>query len=347
MAARAWVLCAVRHGPIPSRRRTVVQQGPPPPRSGRVPPGGPRRDWSDGDYADDEEYPPWAVPGTVPRRADHDERERRRLQGRPGTTTGEAGNGRQARRRAPDGDAPSGGRGRSARGRAAAGARRGRRTAYIWGGAFVAVLLIVAAVGYEYLHRPRPQPAPESLVTTFQPGEFKTVANACSAVTAATLNQYLPGSRRVVTPRSLYGSAQSLCDWTLDAKPRYRVLQVTVRSYAPSGLASGNGSATAAAKDAYQQASLEKTHPGKATHLPKAAMSQVPGLGNGAFAALQVPSASGDPANLLTVVVRDHNVLITVVAQGPAKARRGYTPAPPAQLQASAVAAVRDILAQM
>src|SRR5262249_57394479 len=124
MAARAW---ARRHAwPDPLRRRTVVQQGPPPPRSGRVPPGRPRRDWSDRDYADDEEYPPWAVPGTVPRRADHDERERRRLRGRPGGTDGEAGGGRQARRRAPDGDAPSGGRGRSARGRAAAGARRGR-----------------------------------------------------------------------------------------------------------------------------------------------------------------------------------------------------------------------------
>jgi hypothetical protein len=209
------------------------------------------------------------------------------------------------------------------------------------------VLLIVAGVGYEYMHRPSPKPPPPALVTTFQPGEFKTVPNSCSAVTAATLSQYLPGKLRIVTPRSLYGSAQSLCDWTLDVKPMYRVLEVTVRSYAPSGLASGNGSATAAAKDAYQQASLQKTHPARATHLPKAAMSQIPGLGNGAFAALQVPSASGDPANLLTVVVRDHNVLITVVAQGPAKARRGYTPAPPAQLQASAVAAARDILAQL
>ena len=162
----------------------MVQQGPPPPRPGGVSPGRPRRDWSDGDYADDEEYPPWAVPGMVPRRADHDERERRR----PGTA-GEAGAGRQARRRAPDGDAPPGRRGRGARGRAASGARRGRRTAYIWGGALVAVLLIAAGVGYEYLHRPRPQPPPESLVTTFQPGEFKTVPNACSAVTAATLDQ--------------------------------------------------------------------------------------------------------------------------------------------------------------
>ena len=332
----------------------MVQQGPPPPQPGRVPPGRTRRDWSDDDYSDDgEEYPPWAVPGTVPRRADHDERERRRPRDRPGDTAWEADTEHQARRRAPDGEAPpdgkapSAGHGRSAHGRPAASARRGRRTAYIWGGAFVAVLLIVAGVGYAYLHRPRPQPAPESLVTTFQPGEFKTVPNACSAVTAATLNQYLPGSRRVVTPRSLYGSAQSLCDWTLDAKPLYRVLEVTVRAYAPSGLASGTGSATFAAKDAYQQASLAKTHPPRATHLPKATVFKLPGLGSSAFVALQVPSAGGDKSNLLTVVVRDRNVLITVVSQGPARARGGYQPVSSPALQAAAVTAARDVLARM
>jgi hypothetical protein len=218
---------------------------------------------------------------------------------------------------------------------------------YIWGGAFVAVLLIVAGVGYEYLHRPRPQPAPDSLVTTFQPGEFKTVPNACSAVTAATLNQYLPGRRRVVTPKSLYGSAQSLCDWTLDAKPLYRVLAVTVRAYAPSRLASGNGSATFAAQDAYQQASLAKTHPPRATHLPKATLFKLPGLGSSALVALQVPSAGGDKTNLLTVLVRDRNVLITVVSQGPARARGGYQPLSSPALQAAAVAAARDVLARI
>jgi hypothetical protein len=218
---------------------------------------------------------------------------------------------------------------------------------YIWGGALVAVLLIVGGVGYELLHRPSPPPAPANLVTTFQRGEFKTAPNACTTVTAATLNQYLPGNRHTVAPQSLDGSAQSLCSWSLDAKPRYRVLQVTVQAYAPSGLASGNGSATFAAKDAYQQASLLKTHPPKATHLPKATLAQVPGLGSSAFAALQVAPAGGNPTNLLTVVVRDHNVLITVVAQGPAKTRRGYSAAPPLELQAAAEAAARDIVAQI
>jgi hypothetical protein len=226
-------------------------------------------------------------------------------------------------------------------------ARRARRTKYIWGGALILVLAIVGGVGYEYFQQAQPAPAPGAMVTTFQPGEFRTVPNACSAVTPATLNQYLPGSRRIVVPKSLYGSAQSLCDWTLDAKPLYRVLEVTVQAYAPSGLASGTGSATFAAIDAYRQAGQQKSNPPKATHLPKAALSRVTGLGTTAFAALQVPSAGGDPTNLVTVVARDHNVVLTVIAEGPARAAGGYSPVPPAQLQAAAVAAAKDVLAHV
>ena len=329
----------------------MVQQGPPSRRPGRVPAAGrPRGGWSDGDYADDdEEYPPWAGPGAVPRWADHRERERRRLGGRPGPAVDEADAGRQARPPGQaGGDGATGRPRRQGRGRQdAARARRARRAAYVWAGAFAAVLLIVAGVGYVYFHQPSPPPATDGLVTTFQRGELKTVPNACSAVTPATLDQYLPGKRHMVVPKSLYGGAASLCNWSVDARPVYRVLQVTVRAYPPSGLASGNGSATFAAKDAYQQISLAKTHPLKTSRLPKATLSQVPGLGDGAFAALQVPSAGGDTSNLLTVVVRHRNALITVVAQGPAKPRRGYTAVSTAHLRAAAVAAARDILGQM
>jgi len=320
----------------------VVQQGPPPPGSGRLPASGrPPRGWSDGDYADDDEnYPPWAVPGAGPGAADRRQHDRRRLRGRYAQPPGHADGAEPA--------GPPGRRGRDGRGRkAAARARRARRATYIWGGAFVAVLLIVAGVGYMYFHQPSPPPVADSLVTTFQPGEFRTVPNACSAVTAATLDQYLPGKRRTVAPKSLYGGAQSLCNWLVDAKPRYRVLQVTVRAYPPSGLASGNGSASFAAKDAYQHASQLKAHPLKASRQPKATMSQVPGLGNSAFAALQVPSARGLATNLLTVVVRERNALITVVSQGPAQHRGCYAAVSPLRLRGAAVAAARDILAQM
>jgi hypothetical protein len=330
----------------------VVQQGPPPPRSGRLPASGdPPRGWSDGDYAD-EEYPPWAVPGAGPRPADRRQREHRRLRGRTGPAGEKAEPELHAR---PPGHAdgaepagPPGRRGRDGHGRqAAARARRARRATYIWGAAFVAVLLIVAGVGYVYFHQPSPPPAADSLVTTFQPGEFRTVPTACSAVTAATLDQYLPGKRHMVEPGSLYGGAQSLCNWLVDAKPRYRMLQVTVRAYPPSGLASGNGSATFAAKDAYRQAGLLKAHPPKASRLPKATMSQVPGLGNSAFAALQVPSAGGVTTNLLTMVVRERNALITVVSQGPARPHDGYAAVSALRLRGAAVAVARDILAQM
>lgn len=316
----------------------MAQQGPPPPRSGRMPASGrPRRGWSGGGQTgEDEEFPPWAGPGVVPRWADQDERERRRLPASPGAPDNQdaAGDGAQRGRLA------------SRRPRAAARARRARQK-YIWGGALAVVLLIAAGVGYELIHHSAPKPVTGSLVTTFLPGEIRTVPDACTAVTPATLGQYLPGHRRTVAPRSLDGSAQSLCDWTLDAKPLYRVLEVTVQAYAPSGLASGNGSATFAARDAYAQASQQLTHPLRATHLPRAVLSQIPGLGSGAFAAVQVPRAGGDPTSLVTVLVRDRNVLIKVVSEGPAGRRGGYTPATAAQLQAAAVAAARDILPQL
>jgi hypothetical protein len=329
MAGHDWLSCAVTHGSIPfPRRRAVAQQGPPSSRSGRVPAADPpgRGRPGDGYPGDDEEYPPWAVP----RRAGQDERERRPDDPRPPGGQDAAGDGGSRRRR------PS----RSAR----AAARRTRRK-YIWGGAVAAVLVIAAGVGYQLLHRSAPRPAAGSLVTTFLPGELRSVPDACSAVTPATLQAYLPGPRRTVAPKSLDGSAQSLCDWTLDARPLYRVLEVTLQAYSPSGLASGNGSATAAAKDAYAQARQQLTHPVKASHLPPAALTPVPGLGGGAFAAVQLPRAG--PTNLVTVVLRSRNVLITVVSEGPANRRGGYSPASPAQLQAAAAAAARDILAHL
>ncbi len=296
----------------------MAQQGPPSSRSGRVPPPG---------YpGDDEEYPPWAGPQVELRRDAQDERERRRPRDRPRQDA--AGDGGQQGRRA----------------RAAARTRRARRK-YIWGGALAVVLLIAAWAGYRLLRHSAPGPATGGLVTSFLPGEFRTVPDACTAVTPATLRAYLPGHRRTIAPRSLDGSAQSLCDWTLDAKPLYRVLEVTVQAYSPSGLASGDGSATFAAGDAYAQAGQQLTHPPKATHLPRAALSRIPGLGSSAFAAAQLPRAG--PTSLVTVVVRDRNVLVTVVSEGPAGRRGGYTPAAAPQLQAAAAAAARDILAQL
>jgi hypothetical protein len=219
--------------------------------------------------------------------------------------------------------------------------------AWVWAGAAAIVALIVA--GLVVLgggQRPAARQA-AAFVTTFQPGELRTVPGACTAVSTATLDQYLPGHRRVVAPRPLYGGAQSLCSWTLDAPPLYRVLEAAVRAYAPSGLATGNGSATSAAIDAYQQAAQAMRHPLKATHLPPATVTKLHGLGSAAFIALQAVPAQGDPADLETVVARDRNVVVTVVLQGPSRRLGRYGAAPLSELQSGAIAAAKDIVSRL
>jgi hypothetical protein len=72
----------------------------------------------------------------------------------------------------------------------------------------------------------------------------------------------------------------------------------------------------------------------------------VPGLGNSAFSALQVIHASGDTTDLVTLVVRDRNALITVELQGINHSHGGgYGPVSVPQLQAGTVAAAHEVLA--
>jgi len=327
----------------------VAQQGPPPARSGRPPTArgrgegraAGRNPW-DVPAGTDEEYPPWAGPAVGPRWADPEapQRGRHGLDDPPGPRgAGEDQSGEQDRAR----NAPPGFRSRMA----AARSRRRSRIVWVWGGAAVAVAGIVTWLLFALAGSPATTAPVGGFVTTFQPGEFRTVPGACASVTPATLGQYLPGPRRMIAPHSLDGSAQSLCNWTLDAPPVYRVLAVTAQAYAPSGLASGNGSATRAATDAYLQALQAKRHPAKATHLPAAAVTGVPRLGTAAFAALQVVLVRGDATDLETVVARDRNVLVTIVFQGPHGHTGRYGPASPALLQAGAVAAARDVLSRL
>jgi hypothetical protein len=227
--------------------------------------------------------------------------------------------------------------------KAAARSRRRSRITWVWAGAVVAVVLIVAAVVVKLTGHQAAPVSHDGFVTTFQRGEFKTVPNSCTAVTSATLGQYLPGKRRMVAPRSLNGSAQSLCNWTLDAPPLYRVLSVNAQAYSPSALATGNGSATQSAIDAYQQDMATLRHPLRATHLPPATVIELHGLGTAAFAALQIVQARGVSTDLETVVARDHNVVITVVLQGPHARSGRYHAAPRSVLQSGAIAAATDI----
>jgi hypothetical protein len=340
----------------------LAEQGSPPPRSGRLPTAGRRgdsratgrRSW-DEQFDADEKYPPWAGPGVTPRWAGRESRQRG-AHGRPGAAA--HGEHRTVEDTAipaagwDDGPEPAGpGNGPVAPGsrsrKAAARSRRRSRITWVWGGAAVAVALIVTGVVVLLGGHQAAPTSGNGFVTTFQPGEFRTVPSACTAVQAATLNQYLPGKRRMVAPHSLNGNAQSLCNWTLDAPPVYRVLSVNAQAYAPSGLATGNGSATFAAMDAYRQALQTMRHPPRATHLPVATVTVLHGVGTAAFAALQVVRTRGLATDLETVVARDHNVVVTVVMQGPHSRSGKYHAAQQSELQSGAIAAATNIVASL
>jgi hypothetical protein len=340
----------------------VAEQGSSPRRSGRLPTAGRRggsrdpgrRDW-DEQLDADEEYPPWAGPGVAPQWADQGARQRQ-AQARPGTGShagpavggdadDQAAAGEDEGSNRPGWAAEPGPGWRSRK--AAARSRRRSRITWVWG---VAALVVVVIMSGVLFLMGRHEPAPVSnggFVTTFQRGEFKTVPAACTAVTSATLNQYLPGRRRMVAPHSLDGNAQSLCNWTLDAPPVYRVLSVTAQAYAPSGLATGNGSATSAAIDAYQLALATMRHPLRTTHLPVATVTPLHSVGTVAFVALQIVRTQGLVTDLETVVARDHNVVVTVVMQGPHSRSGRYHAAQQSELQSGAIAAAGNVVASL
>lgn len=208
------------------------------------------------------------------------------------------------------------------------------------------VLVILGVLGdLPFQSKPAPAAANNGLVTTFQRGEFRSVPNACDAVSSATLGQYLPGKVAEVA-QALGTSTQSQCTWTLDARPDFRVLTVTSQAYAPSLLASGDGSATFNAIDAYGQQLQTLQDPAKATRAPKAQIGGAVGLGQTAFTAFQVFHLSGDITDEVTVVTRERNVVITVTMQGEEHGG-GFGPVSAATLRAAALAAAHEALAQL
>ena len=190
-----------------------------------------------------------------------------------------------------------------------------------------------------------------SLVTTFLPGELQQVPNACTSVSSATLGQYLPGQRKVAAP-PLNTGANSQCTWTLDKPPLYRVLEVNIQAYSPSGLASGDGSATFAAIDAYAEAETAKQNPGPRSGQPKATVTDVAGMPGGrdsvAFQATQVFQNNGAVTDMVTVAVRYRNVIVTVVMNGLEHANTGhYGPVSPSQLSSAAQTVAQQVAGQL
>ncbi len=220
-----------------------------------------------------------------------------------------------------------------------AAARRRRRWFVMAGGVVVAagaVLAVVLLVGG------RPGPAavtPGSLVTTFQSGELRQVPAACQVVPGATVRQYLPGKPKVASPLPVDGSAESACNWTVDQPPVYRLMELNMLAYAPNGLASGDGSATFAATDAYALALRDMQAPPKGSPAPQATVRILTGFGNEAFSALRVYRVEGAVTDVVTVMVRYHNVVVTVTLNGLEHSNKGsYGPVSPSELATAAMA---------
>jgi hypothetical protein len=191
-----------------------------------------------------------------------------------------------------------------------------------------------------------------SFVTNFLPGELQQVPDPCTTVPASTLNQFLPGPRKQAAP-PLNSGANTQCTWTLDASPTYRVLEVQLQAYSPSGLASGDGSATFAAEDAYQSFENEYTSPGPKSGQPKAVVTDLSGMPGGsqtsAFQATQVFDRGGAVTDVANVYVRYRNVIITVIVDGLDQTTSGkkYGPVSMTDLTSAASTVANEMAAQI
>jgi hypothetical protein len=152
----------------------------------------------------------------------------------------------------------------------------------------------------------------------------------------------------MAVPPALDGALDSQCDWTLDQRPTYRLLQLDIQAYSPNGLASGDGSATFAAIDAYDQAQQQRENPARSTGAPPAQVTTVAGLGTAAFTATQVYQVGGAITDMATAIVRYHNVVITVQMNGLDRSNTGgYGPVSMTDLSAGALAVARDAFAKV
>jgi len=351
----------------------VAQQGSPPPRSARPPrpdhrgrhdrsPERPVRDddWQQFDAfgPDPDDLPAWAGPSDYPARP------ARTLQRHPagrervfGAEVGEddyddlAGHDWQAD--VGPGDPPastdvprrSGRRGRAA----ATRLRKSRRRVYRWCGIAIVACVIAAGVTALVTHH---SPKPALYVTSLLPGEFKAVPNACDSVSGTVLNQYLPGPGRT-SADEISESTQSQCSFTLDRKPDFLVLEVAAEAYQPfaaaSAAGSAAGSASANAQDNYELSYKNLAKPPRtATAKPLLSAARISPLaktGQQAFVAVQTERADNILTDVITVVIRERNVLITVSESGQ-ESGHGFGPVAAGTLEAGAEAAARGMLAK-
>jgi hypothetical protein len=255
----------------------------------------------------------------------------RRAAGDPGELTGTDGPPRAGRRR----------------GRAAATRlRKSRRRVYRWCGIAIVACIIAAGITALVTHH---TPKPALYVTSLQSGEFKSVPNACTGVSTTVLNQYLPEPGRTSSSEQS-DSTKSQCSFTIDRKPLLLVLEVTAEAYQPFAAATAGGSlpgsASANARDNYELVWQGLKAPPKRSPVSAAQIAALPGAGQQAFVAVQHEHVTGIDSELVTVVVRERNVLITVSESGQ-ESGHGFGPVPLSNLQAGAEAAAKDMLAKV
>ena len=227
------------------------------------------------------------------------------------------------------------------RGRAAAARnRRSRRRVWVYCG--TAVILAVAVAAYFAFRALPKHHAASTFITTLQPGELATVPSACGSVGPALLATYLPGKVTTVNPAGASAS-DSQCSLTVDHAPMFRVLEVTAQAYQPSAVAAGNGSATDNAIDSYVVAEQALRAPGKKSALPAAQITPVTGLGTEAISGVQVIHAGAVVNDLVTVMARQRNLVVTVTFQAQASGN-GFGPVDVSTLQAGALATARAVL---
>lgn len=240
----------------------------------------------------------------------------------------------------PDGRAPS-------RGEQSAARRKKRRLIAIG----AAVVVVAGGVGGYVAFGGSSGPAnvvSSDLITTFLPGELQQVPDACTSVPSAIMTQYMPGTLKQAAP-PLNSGLESQCTWTLDDAPTYRVLQLDVHAYSPSGLASGDGSATFAAIDAFEEAQSSEQDPGKNSGEPDASVTTTLVDSNHAFVANQVYNQGSTVMYVVTEVVRYRNVLITTIVDGMqnSSGAKRYGPVSMSELTAAAESAAQGATAKV
>jgi hypothetical protein len=221
-----------------------------------------------------------------------------------------------------------------------------RRRLYFWSAlalaAIGAIVAVVAVLDQRSAGQANTSPGP--LVTTYLPGEYQSVPQACQAVSPDVLNQYMPGRKAAAAVQPLGGQPSSECSWTVDKPHTYRFLEAEVAAYSPSGLASGNGSATEAARDAFNTANQQKSDPAHNSGQPKATVTPVSGLGQQAFSAAQHYTRGG-VTNVVTVMALQHNAVVTVEFEARSGGRYGQSAL--SDVQNGAEAAARALIGKL